>query len=575
MNSEVEIPARATRRFLPVNFVIESWENIEPWLQKLEEREIRSVEVLESWIRDTNELSAVIGEESGWRFIRMTCDTSNEAYDKAYNFFVEEVEPKLAPYYDRLNRKLAGSPFLSALPGGKYDIYIRSVKQDIAIYREENIPLFTEIDKWKQQYTKLVSDMMVEIDGKELTMSQAANLLKNTDREIRKTVFEKISVRRLKDQETLDKQFDELCRLRQEVAVHAGFANFRDYMFAALGRFDYTPADCFAFHKAIAQEVIPVVNEIDAERKKTLGLDVLRPYDTEVDENGRSPLRPFETAEELVEKTITCLQRLNPVFAEYIAVMRRMGRFDIDSRKGKAPGGYNYPLHESGVPFIFMNAASAHRDVVTMVHEAGHAVHSFLMRDLEIKAFRDNPSEVDELASMSMELMTMEHWDVFYPDPADLKRARAEHLEKIIDSLCWIAAVDKFQHWIYEHKQHTAGERAEAWHKIMGELGSGVTDWSGYEDRLQTLWQRQLHIYEMPFYYIEYGFAQLGAIAVWRNYKNDPAKAVAAYEKALRMGYTRPIGEIYAAAGVRFDFSGDYVNELIRFVRKELHDNKS
>lgn len=575
MNSEVEIPARATRRFLPSDFNIDAWENIEPWVKQLEARVIGSADELEGYIRDLNEFLAVTGEEIGWRYIRMTCDTANPEYDKAYNDFVERIEPKLAPYYDRLNRKLAESAFVAQLPKGKYDIYLRSVKQDIAIYREQNIPLFTEIDKWKQQYTRLVSAMMVEIGGKELTMSQAGNLLKSADRELRKNAFDKISERRLKDREELDRQFDELCRLRQETAANAGFANYRDYMFAALGRFDYTPADCFAFHHAVAKVVVPVVNDVDRQRRAEAGLEVLKPYDTEMDVKGRAPLHPFDTAEELVDKTISCLQRLNPVFAEYIAVMRRMGRFDIDSRKAKAPGGYNYPLHESGVPFIFMNAASAHRDVVTMVHEAGHAVHSFLMRDLEIKAFRDNPSEVDELASMAMELLTMEHWDIFYPDPEDLKRARAEHLEKIIDTLCWIAAVDKFQHWVYEHKGHTAAERAKAWEAIMQELSSGEVDWSGNEDRLQTLWQRQLHIFEMPFYYIEYGFAQLGAIAVWRNYKQDPAAAVAAYERALRLGYTRTIGEIYQAAGVRFDFSENYVRELIGFVKEELVKNQS
>jgi len=570
MRSAAEIPVRPRRRFLPEELSFESWEALQPWLQKLLDQPVNSVAELEEWMKDFSEVESVITEEEGWRFIRHTCDTASEDCDKAYNFFVEEIDPKLAPYFDQLNRKLASSPFLSQLPKGKYDIWLRAVKREIEIYREENIPLFTEIDKLRQQYTKCISEMTVEVNGAELTLPQAGNHLKSADRNHRREVYEKIAARRAQDRRVLGDQFDALCALRQKVAANAGFENYRDYKFAELGRFDYTPQDCFDFHDAVRTEVVPAMNAVDEKRRRDLGLDRLRPYDMDMDVKGRAPLKPFESAAELVEKTIVCLQRIHPRFAEYIDVMRAMGRFDIDSRKSKAPGGYNYPLHETGVPFIFMNAASAHRDVVTMVHEAGHAVHSFLMRDLQLKAFRDNPSEVDELASMAMELITMEHWDVFYPDPEDLRRARAEHLEKIIDALCWIAAVDKFQHWVYENKNHTAEQRSAAWLQIEKELGSGVIDWSGYETAHATLWHRQLHIYEMPFYYIEYGFAQLGALAVWRNYKRDPKKAIANYEKALRLGYTRSIADMYAAAGVRFDFSREYVRELITFVREEL-----
>lgn len=572
-SSAVELPVRPKRRFLPEDLSFDAWPSLEPWLQELAERELNSVADFEKWMHDLSEVESVIGEEMGWRFIRRTCDTANTAYDEAYNFFVDEIEPKLAPFHDRFNRKLAGSPFLAQLPKGKYDIWIRSVKQEIAIYREANIPLFTDIDKLSQQYAKCSSELTISHEGEELTMPKAANLLRKTDRELRKSVYDKIVERRQRDRKTLDDLFDNLCRIRQQVATNAGFENFRDYKFAELGRFDYTVQDCFDFHNAIIAEVVPMMNAVDERRRNELGLEQLRPYDLDVDVKGLAPLKPFDTAEELVQKTIDCLEQVYPAFANDIAIMREMKRFDIDSRKGKAPGGYNYPLHETGVPFIFMNAASAHRDVVTMVHEAGHAVHSFLMRSLELKAFRENPSEVDELASMSMELITMEHWEAFYPDPADLKRARTQQLEKIVDSLCWIAAVDKFQHWVYEHKNHTAEERTQAWLSIHKELGSSVTNWSGYEAARASMWQRQLHIFELPFYYIEYGFAQLGALAVWRNYKRDPKKAIADYEKALSLGYTKSIGEMYATAGIRFDFSRAYVKELIDFVKEELKKN--
>lgn len=565
-----ETSTRLHRQYLPGQLSFENWEGIEPYFSGLASREINSADEFFKWLRDFSELDAVMDEELAWRYIRSTCNTTDEAIEKAYDFFVAEIEPKAAPWYHQLNRKLDSSPFRDTLDKNMYAIYLRTVHNDIAIFREENIPLFTEIDQLRQRYGKIVGDLTVEIDGKELTIQQAFNFFKSTDREKRKEAFEKIWEKRLSQREVLDKLFDQLCALRQQVAVNAGFADFRDYSFASLGRFDYTKEDCFRFHDAVEAEVVPFLSGLDAERKEKLGTETLRPWDLEVDLSGQPALKPFQNGEELVEKTIACLQRIRPEYAGYISIMRRLGHFDLDSRKGKAPGGYNYSLAETGVPFIFMNSAGSQRDLVTMVHEAGHAIHSFLENALPLNALRNPPSEVCELASMSMELITMEHWDVFYSDPNELKRARREQLEKVLSTLPWVAAVDAFQHWVYEHPGHTPEERSEAWTKIISRFESRVTDWSGQEAIRRNNWQKQLHIYEMPFYYIEYGMAQLGAIAVWRNYRRDPEKALAGYEAALKLGYTQPIGKIYEAAGIRFDFSKEYVRELVEFVKDEM-----
>ena len=240
------------------------------------------------------------------------------------------------------------------------------------------------------------------------------------------------------------------------------------------------------------------------------------------------------------------------------------------SKEGKAPGGYNYPLYESGIPFIFMNAVGSPRDLVTMMHEGGHAVHSFLSRDLKLASFKSCPSEVAELASMSMELISMDHWDVFYKNPEDLKRAKIEHLEDIVATLPWIAIIDKFQHWIYENPKHSVEERNQAWLEIEKEFSNGVTDWTGCEDSLKYSWHKQLHLFEVPFYYIEYGMAQLGALAIWRNYKLDPSKAIEQYKEALKLGYTKGIKEIYKTAGIEFNFSAEYISELADFLNTEL-----
>lgn len=560
---------RQQRHFLPEKLSFDSWESLEPYFADLGRREFRSEKDFLKWMSDLNELDVVFDEELAWRYIRSTCDTTNEAYEQAYDFFVSGIEPKAAPWFHEFNRKLDESPFRNALDPD-YNVYLRSVHNDIAIYREKNIPLFTGIDQLKQQYGKIVGDLMVVMDEKELTLQQASNFYKSTDRAKRQEAFEKIWAQRLQLRETLDALFDQLCGLRQEVARNADFSNFRDYSFAALGRFDYTKEDCFRFHEAVETEVVPFMASLDSERKTKLGYEQLRPWDMEVDLSGKPALKPFASGEEFLDKTIACMRRVHPKYAEYISIMRRMGHFDLDSRKGKAPGGYNYSLVETGVPFIFMNSAGSQRDLVTMVHEAGHAIHSFLEHPLPSNALKHPPSEVCELASMSMELISMEYWDEFYSDADELKRARREQLEKILSTLPWVATVDAFQHWVYENEKHSVEARSTAWNKISARFDSPVADWSGYETIRSMTWQKQLHIFEVPFYYIEYGMAQLGAIAVWRNYRRNPEEALKGYEAALRLGYTQPIGKIYEAAGIRFDFSKEYVRELVEFVKSEL-----
>jgi oligoendopeptidase F len=451
----------------------------------------------------------------------------------------------------------------------KYFIYLRGLKKEIEIFREENVPLQAKIAAESQKYGSILGSMSVEMEGKELTLQQASNYLKNPNRALREEAFTKINEVRLKHSDELDTLFDDLIALRHQVAVNAGFANFRDYMFAAMGRFDYAPQDCLNFHEAIQKEVLPLVKVINEKRKADLGHD-LRPWDLEVDVENKPDLEPFTSGVDLLEKTVKCFNKVDDYFAYCIKTMDDMGRLDLESRKGKAPGGYNYPMAETNVPFIFMNAASSTRDVETMVHEGGHAVHSFLSKDLELAAFKNCPSEVAELASMSMELISYDGQDEFYPEVADFNRAKIEHLEGIIKILPWIATIDKFQHWIYTNPTHTAQERKEYWVKLSKEFGTGLVNWDGYEHFQQYTWQKQLHLFEVPFYYIEYGMAQLGALSVWRNYLNNKKLAVDQYKHALSLGYTKPIGEIYEAAGVKFDFSADYIKDLMTFVSAEL-----
>lgn len=557
------------RKFLPNKIKVTAWDVLAPYFNQLLERTINGKEELENWLKDRSELEAFVSEDLAWRYVKMTCDTTNKDLEQAYLFFVTEIEPQISPLTDQLNRKLVACPFINELDNDKYFIYLRGVKKEIEIFREENVPLMAEIATESQKYGSIVGSMSVEIDGKELTLQQAANFLKNPDRSVRENAFLKINEVRSKHTAELDELFDKLIALRHQVAVNAGFDNFRDYMFAALGRFDYTPADCFAFHDAIQTEVLPLVKAFNEKRKAELGFD-LKPWDMEVDTKNREALEPFTTGVDLLEKTVKCFRKVDDYFAWCIETMDNMERLDLESRKGKAPGGYNYPMAETSVPFIFMNAASSTRDVETMLHEGGHAVHSFLSKDLELAAFKNCPSEVAELASMSMELISYEGQDEFYTTNEDFNRAKEEHLEGIIKILPWIATIDKFQHWIYSNPTQTAAERREYWVQLSKEFGTGMVNWEGYEDIQAYTWQKQLHLYEVPFYYIEYGMAQLGALAVWKNYIADKPTALAQYKAALSLGYTKTIGEIYKTAGIEFNFTAPYIKQLMAFVKDEL-----
>lgn len=563
------------RTFVSDSIVFE-WEKIKSYFEELKEREIASVESLKQWLRDRSELSAVLEEEFAWRYIRMNIDTTNEEFQKSFQHFVQNINPKIAPFEDALNRKLNDSLYLKELSKEPdYAIMLKNTQTQIELFREENIPILTQLEEDSQKFGAIAAKMSVELDGKEYTLQQAAKMLKSTDRGLREKVYRLIQDRRIIDRKMLNDLFDHLIELRQKVAQNANFDNYRDYMFKAMGRFDYTAEDCSEFHQSIAETVVPLADKMAKKRKQLLKVDHLRPWDTAVDIEGKEPLKPFENGKELLDKTIECFNRIDPFFGECLKQMDEKQHLDLESKKGKAPGGFNYPLYESGLPFIFMNAVGAFRDVTTMVHEGGHAIHSVLTHPLELVEFKSLTAEIAELASMSMELISMDHWDVFFDNEEDLKRAKRDQLLDVLGTLPWIATIDKFQHWIYTHPNHSSDEREAYWLQLMNEFGSKQIDWTGLEDYKKGAWQKQLHLFEVPFYYIEYGMAQLGAVAIWKNYRENPKKAIEQYKNALSLGYTRSIHEVYEAAGVSFDFSKKYVSELMQFVYKEIEQNFS
>jgi len=558
------------RHYMPVDFTLSNWETLKPFFEELNSRVLDSAEALEVWLKDVSEIQAVISEDACWRQIRMTCDTENKALEEAFNYFCMEIEPHIKPYADALNKKLMGSPFVKELDSATYYTYLRSVEKEIKLFQENNIALHAELSMLAQHYGTITGKMSVTINEQEYTLQQAAKFLMQSDRSLREEVYIKMNERRKQDEDALNTLFDELLQKRHQVALNAGFDNYRDYKVKELGRFDYTVKDCEHFHEAIKKYITPIAETLIAHKQKQLGLNEIKPYDIDAEPEGQQPLAPFNDGAELLDKSIQVFSQLRPYFGDCLRTMNKLQHFDLESRKGKAPGGYNCPLAETGAPFIFMNAAGTADDVVTMMHEGGHALHSFLSHELPLSAFKEYPMEMAELASMSMELFSMDYWSVFYPDPNDLKRAKAEELERALSIFPWIATIDKFQHWLYTHPGHSHAERTNAWVEIYTEFAPKNISWEGLTNYRERLWQKQLHLFEVPFYYIEYGIAQLGALAMWKQYKTNKEQTLDQYMNALSKGYTQTLTSLYQTAGIDFDFSAENVKALSEFVKEEM-----
>lgn len=565
-----ELPARRARRFVPADAGLGDWNQIAPLFDRLEAQAAQcgSVADLERWLLDWSELAAALDEESSRRYIAMTCHTDDADAERAYLEFVEQIEPRLKPRQFRLEQRYLQHALRSRLPKARYEVFDRNMKTCVDLFREENVPLETEEAKLGQQYQKLTGSLTVQFRGEEQTLVQMGKYLEEPDRALRQEAWERVADRRLAEAEKFDGCFDQLVGLRGQIAEQAGFADYREYAFRDRERFDYTPADCLRFHDTIAQEVVPLMVELQAERRRQLGLPALRPWDLAVDPSNRPPLKPFEKVDQLVAGAQRIFDQVDPELAEDFRRMQTWRLLDLANRKGKAPGGYQCTLAEARLPFIFMNTVGLQRDVETMLHEAGHAFHALAARDEDLLAYRNAPIEFCEVASMSMELLGNEFVEAFYPGP-EAKRARRDHLEGIVNIFPWIAAVDAFQHWVYTHPDHTPAERAAAWLSLMDRFGGNV-DWNGYESARARLWHRQLHIFLHPFYYVEYGIAQLGALQVWANARRDRAQAVRDYRRALALGGSRPLPELFGVAGCRFDFSVSAVKPLMDRVREEL-----
>ncbi|HEV2692793.1 MAG TPA: M3 family oligoendopeptidase [Verrucomicrobiae bacterium] len=558
------------RTFVPTTIDLGDWTQIAPLFDQLETKvaHAKSVADLEKWLLDWSELNAALDEEASRRNIAMTCHTDNAEAEKAYLYFVENVEPQLKPRQFELEKLYVAHPQRKHLPKARYEVFDRDVANHVELFRPENVALETEEAILGQQYQKLIGAQSVMFRGEEKTLPKMGVFFEEPDRALRQEAWELVAKRRLEDEDKCDEIFDKLVKLRVQIAKNAGFDNYLEYIFRQKGRFDYTPADCVKFHDAIESEIMPAVREIQTERRQQLKLSALRPWDLAVDPHNRAPLKPFANVDEMVERTQNIFSRLDLELAENFQEMQDMKLLDLDNRKGKAPGGYQSTLSEARVPFIFMNAVGLQRDVETILHEAGHAFHAQATREEDLYPYRNSPIEFCEVASMAMELLGNEFLEEFYPSN-EANRARKTHLEGIIGFFPWMAVVDAFQHWIYTHPDHTRAERKAAYLSLLDRFGGDV-DYTGHEASRACSWQRQLHIFLYPFYYVEYGIAQLGALHVWANSRQDKAKALNAYKTALALGGSRPLPELFAAAGCKFEFSAPTIRPLIQLAGTEL-----
>ena len=557
------------RHFVPGQADLTVLDQVRPLFQVLLDRPIDSSRALQDWLRERSELEAALSQAGTILYIRMTCQTDDPARARAYQHFIETIQPVGKVFNDQLNKKYVAEQARWQLDPKRYEVYTRALRTDIELFREENVALETEVDLRTQEYQITIGAMTVVFEGKERTLPEMGKFLYEPDRDLRERAWRSAARRRLDDRDALEQLFGRLISLRVKIAENAGFSNFRDYKFRALHRFDYTQQDCKQYHASIEELLVPLWRQILEKRREHMKLKKLRPWDIAVDSLGRPPLRPFQKVNELMDGCSKIFNRLDPELGRQFSEMVAAGLLDIESRKGKAPGGYQSTLNEARKPFIFMNAVGVDDDLRTLLHEAGHAFHALACAPDPLIDYRHGPMEFNEVASMGMELLADPQINVFY-GPQDEQRSRSEHWEGIVSTLVWVAVIDAFQHGIYEHPQRNSAQRKDAWLAIHERFGGNFLDWEELDDEHAFLWHRQLHIFEVPFYYIEYGIAQLGALQLWNNARNDPKTALANYKKALALGGSRHLPELFETAGIKFDFSPKIIAPLVEVMKQQI-----
>ncbi len=569
-NHSVERPqTEFPRQYVAADADFGRWEVAEQYYRELLGRPIQGRADLERWLIDWSELEACLSEEHCRRHVDATCQTDDEERQRRFLEFIENVESQQKQWRDKVLRRMLELATTHALPRLRYEVLLRSAQNKVDLFREENVPLLTEETRLVNEYQRITGAMTCVYNGREHTLQQMGRYLEEPDRGVREKAWRLTAERYLQDSQRLDDLYLRMATLRHRIARNARCRDYREYMFRRYERFDYSPDDCLKFHEAIEKVVVPAVHELTTHRRRKLGLRTLRPWDTLVDPDSRPALRPFETPEELMAGSSRIFHQVEPELGRVFDTLRRENLLDLASRKGKAPGGYQETFSERRVPFIFMNAVGTDDDVRTLLHEGGHAFHTWACRHEPLMSYRNAEGVIEfaEVASMGMEALSLPYMHEFFGDDTD--RANEHYFEHIVWFFPFMARVDAFQHYVYTHMDAGLEAWKDEWQALTRRFSPEI-DWSGLEGIDRHSWQRKLHIYEVPFYYVEYGIAQLGALQVWLNSKQDYAQAVAQYRNGLALGGSRPLPELFAAAGCRFDFSERTLRPLIDAVMEEI-----
>ena len=560
-------PFRSVDELLQRVWTADSWAEFEPYYHDLLERTLTADNV-DEWLKDWSDLGDWLGEVGARLYVGTTRNTTDVEAEQRYRSYVEYIQPKMATASNQLRQKLLES----GLEPADFSVPLRNLRAEVELFREENLPLQTEEQKLSLQYNKIIGAQTVMWEGEEKTITALAPVYQDQDRSVRERAWRLAIERQLGDRAAINDLWTQFLSLRRQIAANAGLPDYRAYAWRARLRFDYTPEDCLLFHQAIEEVVVPAAKELYERQRKRLGLETLRPWDTSVDPSGLPALKPFETIDEFQDDTANVFSKLDPQLAHYFGIMREEDLLDLDNRKNKGPGGYctSYPLSQR--PFIFMNAVGVGENVRTLVHEAGHAFHAFEGFRLPYSIQRRTTSEFNEVASMAMELLTTPFWTEYYSE-ADAARARIDHLEKIIHFWPYMAVVDAFQHWVYTHVDEAADPTNcdAAWEDLWGRFMAGE-DWSGLDDAMKTGWHRKLHIFRYPFYYVEYGMAQLGSVQIWANMLREQPAALKAYRDSLALGGTRALPELYSTAGAHFAFNHETLGEAVDLIMRTIDE---
>ncbi|HDX9577025.1 TPA: M3 family oligoendopeptidase [Bacillus pseudomycoides] len=551
-------------------FVIGDLETLQKQFEDLLQTIIQCSEELEDWLKRQSRLLGEVEEQLMQHYIQFQCNTHDQQAKEAFDFDQKHVQPLVKRYKSLLDNKYYESPFRLQLNPEYFGLLNKKVENAIELFHEENIDLEIEEDELVTKYFEITGNLTVMWDGEEKSLSNMEGYIQDPERAVREKAMILIQESMLSVEEDLQIIMDKLIALRHQKAQNVGLQNYRDYMFKKYERFDYTASDCLELAEAMRKHVVPLQQKLQEKQQKLLGLHTLRPWDIKAVPINEKPLQPVQNEDELVKGTFHILENVDSRFLALLHEMKEKNLLDLESRKGKAPGGFCVSLPASKQSFIFMNCCNTQDDVVVLLHEMGHCIHNELMKDIDLQQYRNVPMETAELASTTMELLTMEHWNTFYPSKEDFKRAKREQFRLMIEYLPTISVVDQFQHWMYENPNHTHAERRDKFRKLVRTYDSNLVNWEGYENWLETKWMSILHIFEVPFYYIEYAIAQIGALQMYKQYKENPKQTLINYKKALSLGCTKSIKEVYEAAGIHFDFSAQTIKELMEFVEKEL-----